>query len=230
MEMARRFFIFVFLFGSISAHAQEDINQVDAQGKRHGVWKKYFEGSKQLRYEGTFEHGSEVGIFKFYCETCKDQPMVVKDFSGKDNTATVTYFTEKGKKVSEGRMDGKLRIDEWVFFHKASEAVMSREHYREGNLHGKKITYYPNGQITETLTYEMGSREGENLYYAPDGVLLKKLIYYHDELHGPATYYDAGGNVVIEGHYKEGKKHGLWKYYKNGEIELEERYPKPTKG
>ncbi|MDC7993988.1 toxin-antitoxin system YwqK family antitoxin [Altibacter sp. HG106] len=228
--MLRTFILILVVLGMVPGHAQEDINQVDDQGRRHGVWKKYFDNSKQLRYEGTFEHGSEVGTFKFYCETCKEQPMVVKEFTGKDNLAKVTYFTENGKKVSEGTMSGKLRTGEWVFYHKASEAIMSKEHYREGTLHGRKITYYPNGQVTEELSYEMGSREGENLYYSPEGVLLKKLLYFQDELHGPATYYDANGNVVIDGHYKEGKKHGLWKYYKNGEIELEERYPKPTKG
>ncbi|HPE82860.1 MAG TPA: toxin-antitoxin system YwqK family antitoxin [Aequorivita sp.] len=221
--------LFGILFCSIDAFSQSEINQMDAQGKRHGVWKKTFEGTHQLRYEGTFEHGKEVGEFKFYCEDCKNQPMVIKNFTGKDNIADVKYFTVKGKLVSEGKMRDKERIGEWVYYHEKSNNVMTRENYVNGKLDGKIITYYPNGKITQETTYKNGIKEGEDNYYSPDGILLKKLLYANDQLQGPATYYDAYGNVIIEGFYKEGKKHGLWKYYKNGKIILEETYPKNDK-
>ena len=42
----------------------QDINQFDAEGKRHGVWKKNFEGTDQLRYEGEFDHGKEIDWLK----------------------------------------------------------------------------------------------------------------------------------------------------------------------
>ena len=44
----------------------QEFNQFDSNGKRHGKWKKNFEGTEVLRYEGQFEHGKEVGVFKFY--------------------------------------------------------------------------------------------------------------------------------------------------------------------
>lgn len=207
--------------------AQEQINAFDDNGKRHGVWKKYFEGTDQLRYEGKFEHGKEVGTFKFYCDECKSQPMVVKKFSDRDNSAEVQYFTIKGKLVSKGKMIGKQREGEWLFYHENTDVVMSRENYVDGKLDGKKYTYYPNGLTTEEISYKNGVMEGENLYYGPDGTLLKKLKYVNDELHGEAIYYDAYGNVTIKGHYKNGKKHGLWQYFKDGKVTLEETYPKP---
>ncbi|CAM3500630.1 toxin-antitoxin system YwqK family antitoxin [Aequorivita lipolytica] len=211
---------------SVSVFSQSEINQTDAQGKRHGIWKKTFDGTNQLRYEGTFEHGKEVGEFKFYCEDCKSQPMVTKIFNSKDNSAEVKYFTVKGKLVSEGKMQDKDRIGEWVYYHEKSKNVMTRENYVNGKLDGKLITYYPNGKTTQETTYKNGIKEGEDNYYSPDGVLLKKLLYTNNELQGPATYYDAYGKVVIEGFYKEGKKHGLWKYYKDEKVILEETYPK----
>lgn len=220
---------FAIILCSHSAFSQSEINQMDAQGKRHGVWKKTFEGTDQLRYEGTFDHGKEVGEFKFYCEDCKNQPMVIKNFTGKDNIADVKYFTVKGKLVSEGKMQDKDRIGEWIYYHEKSKNIMTREQYVNGKLDGKVTTYYPNGKITQETTYKKGIKEGEDNYYSPDGILLKKLLYINDQLQGPATYYDAYGNVIIEGFYKEGKKHGLWKYYKNGTIVLEETYPKKDK-
>ncbi|MCB0465421.1 MAG: toxin-antitoxin system YwqK family antitoxin [Aequorivita sp.] len=219
-------FFFGILFCSPFVFSQSEINQMDSQGQRHGVWKKTFEGTDQLRYEGTFEHGKEVGQFKFYCESCKNQPMVIKNFTGKDNIADVKYFTIKGKLVSEGKMKGKDRIGEWVYFQEKSNDVMTREQYTNGKLEGQVITYYPNGKITEETTYKKGIKDGEDNYYSPDGVLLKKLLYKEGQLQGPALYYDAYGNVVIEGFYKDDKKHGLWKYYKNGKVILEETYPK----
>jgi antitoxin component YwqK of YwqJK toxin-antitoxin module len=211
----------------LNCFAQGEVNQVDANNLRHGLWKKYFPGTQQLRYEGTFEHGKEVGTFKFYCESCKSQPMVIKEFSSKDNTADVKYFTVSGKLVSEGKMVGKKRIGEWVYYHEKSKGVMTREQYVDDKLHGKKYTYYPNGQVTEEINYENGVMQGDNLYYAPDGVLLKKLKYLDNELHGEAFYYDAYGNVTIKGYYKNGKKHGLWQYFKDGKVTLEETFPKP---
>ncbi len=231
--MNKNNFVFLLFLGIILcsplAFSQGGINQMDAQGKRHGVWKKNYEGTTQLRYEGTFEHGKEVGEFKFYCLECKANPTVTKHFNDKDDIAEVKYFTIKGKLVSEGKMKDKDRIGEWVYYHEKSKKVMTRENYINGKLDGKVITYYPNGIITEEINYKNGIKEGEDNYYSPDGILLKKLLYRNDELQGAALHYDAFGNIVIEGFYKDGKKHGLWKYYKDGKVVLEETYPKPDK-
>ncbi|WP_310992361.1 toxin-antitoxin system YwqK family antitoxin [Aequorivita marina] len=212
-----------------NAFSQSEINQVDAQGKRHGVWQKTYPGTDQLRYKGTFKHGKEVGVFKFYCAECKDKPFVIKEFNDSNSVAHVKYFTIKGKLVSEGKMQGKNRIGEWVYYHEKSKNVMTREHYENGKLQGKTTVYYPNGKITEETTYKNGLKNGEDNYFSPEGVLLKQLIYKNDELHGDAVYYDAHGNVSISGSYKNGKKHGLWKHYKDGKVVLEETFPKPKK-
>jgi len=220
------FFGIICSFGSIFA---QEINQMDADGQRHGVWKKYFPASEQLRYEGEFDHGIEIGTFTFYCAECGTQPMIVKKFSGKTGNADVMYFTAKGKLVSQGRMEGKKRVGEWLYYHEKSEAILTREQYTNGLLNGITQTFYANGKLTEEVTYIKGLKEGPNKYYSPDGILLKKLLYLNDQLHGAAEYYDAHGNVTIQGQYLKGKKHGLWKYFKNGKLELEEIYPKPRK-
>lgn len=224
---------FVFLFGIVFcpnySFSQNEINQLDSQGERHGVWKKHYPNSDQLRYEGKFEHGKEVGEFKFYCEDCKDKPNAIKIFNKKDDIAEVKYFTKKGKLVSEGKMDGRNRIGEWIYYHNNSKEIMTRENYVNGELNGKTTTYYPNGKITEEIEYKNGVKNGINNYYSPTGVLLKKLIYKNEELDGPVIYYDAHGNVVIEGNYRDGKKHGLWKYYKDKKIVSEETFPKKNR-
>ena len=215
------------ILSSTLVFAQADFNQLDSNGERHGVWKKMYPGTNQVRYEGTFEHGKEIGVFKFYCETCKAQPAVVKEFNPKNSISEVKFYTVAGKLVSKGMMDDKDRVGEWLFYPERSNEVMTRENYKNGKLEGLKITYYPNGKITEETNYLNGLIDGASNYYSPDGVLLKKLKYKKDLLVGEAFYYDANGNITIQGHYKEGKKNGLWKYYKDGKLILEEIHPKP---
>lgn len=124
-------------------------------------------------------------------------------------------------------MLGKERQGEWLYFHKGSDKVMTREFYKDGKLDGEWMTYYPNGQVTELITYMGGIKEGSNRYYSPEGTLLKDLNYIKDQLDGEAIYYNAKGDMVIKGFYKNGKKNGLWITYANGEVVSEERFPKP---
>ncbi len=222
-------FFFGVVFASPIASAQSEINQMDAEGKRDGLWKKKYPGTKQVRYEGTFKHGKEVGTFKFYCEDCKKQPSVVKEFKTGNSISEVKYYTPKGKLVSEGKMDGRNRIGEWLYYPKKYSTVMTKEFYKNGKLDGKKFTYYPNGKVTEEINYSKGIKEGENNHYSPEEVLLKKMTYRNDLLVGEVFHYDASGSLMIEGFYKEGRKNGLWKYYKHGKLILEEKYPKPLK-
>lgn len=223
-------FLFLVLLGSflrLTTVLAQEINQFDANGERHGLWQKNYEATTQLRYEGTFDHGKEVGIFKFYCEDCKKTPIAIKEFNANNAISDVKYYSPDGKLISEGMMDGKNRIGEWLYYDNKTSKVMTREFYKNGKLDGQKTTFYSNDVITEETMYIDGLREGENNYYSLDGVLLKKLQYRNDLLVGSALYYDADGNISIEGSYKEGKKNGLWKYYKNGKVVSEEMYPKP---
>jgi len=215
------------LFGSSLMISQNEINQFDSQGKRHGIWKKTFEDSKQIRYEGAFIHGKEIGVFKFYCSDCKDKPTIVKTFNNDNNIAEVQYYTIKGKLVSEGNMIDKKRVGDWVYYHKKSKEIMTKEIYKDGRIDGLKVTFYLNNQIAEELNYKNGLKEGVNNYYSPEGVLLKKLFYKNDQLQGYAYYYDAKGDVVLEGNYKNNKKNGVWKTFKNKKLLKEDIYPKP---
>ncbi|MFT7073109.1 toxin-antitoxin system YwqK family antitoxin [Patiriisocius sp. Uisw_017] len=219
--------ISVFLISSGALLAQE-INLMDANGKRHGVWKKSYPNTKQLRYQGQFDHGREIGVFNFYCEECGNQPYAIKEFKG-NGEVLVTYFTKKGKLVSEGKMIGKTREGEWLTYHKNSKEVMIRENYRNDKLDGVVTTYYGNKVVTETTPYKNGIKEGLSKNYSYEGKLLNELTYQNDKLYGPAVYYNPTGEKTIEGQYKKGRKDGIWKYYKNGKVAVEEKFPKLLK-
>lgn len=210
----------VFFIGLNNASSQ-DINQYDSQGQRHGIWKKKFEGTDQLRYEGQFNHGEEVGLFKFYKLIKKRSVLTAtKQYNDNDNIAEVKFYSSRGKVISEGKMIAKFFIGKWVYYHNNSDKIMTIEHYDDdGNLKGERLVYYENGRVAERANYYRGKLEGESFWYSEkSGKVVKAFIYKDDMLHGVAKYYNDYGELIAEGRYHNDKKTGIWRYYKNGNV------------
>lgn len=220
--------IVVILLVFTNAIFAQKINQLDANGKRDGVWRKNFDGTKVLRYEGQFVHGKEVGTFKFY-KNIKNKPVLtaVKEFQDNSTIADVTFLASNGKTISKGQMDGEKYIGDWVYYHNNSDKVMTTEHYNtNGKLDGERLVYYENGQLAERAFYKNGLLEGKSTWMSENGVILKEFQYKNDVLQGMSKYYDQEGNLIAEGAYKNGRKDGIWKYYKDGKVDEEKDFTK----
>lgn len=217
--MKKLVFIF-FLFNISNTVLSQTFNQYNENGKRHGVWRKYFDGTKVLRYEGTFKNGNEIGLFKFY-KNIKGEAVLsaTRQFNDSTDLAEVKFLTSKGKVISEGNMRGKTYVGTWKYYQKNSDKLLTLEHYNEnGKLQGERFVYYDNGQIAEKTIYDGGQLKGEAINYTLKGVVLKQLFYVNNELHGEAKFYNPKGELIAKGQYKNGKKHGIWEYYENGEL------------
>jgi antitoxin component YwqK of YwqJK toxin-antitoxin module len=212
--------LLVFILCFVTAVSAQNINQLDTNGKRNGIWKKYFEGTKVLRYEGQFKHGKETGLFKFYKNIDgKASLTATKQFNDTDHKAYVTFFTSTGKVVSEGEMDGKTYIGEWKYYQKTNKKLLTLENYDEnGNLDGDRFVYYENGQIAEKQHYKHGKLDGNSIWYTEDNVVLKEYTYVNGLLDGPAKFYNSKGELLVGGSYKKDEKHGIWNYYENGKL------------
>ncbi|MBQ0735767.1 toxin-antitoxin system YwqK family antitoxin [Aquimarina celericrescens] len=208
----------------------QEYNTYDANGKRHGKWQKRYENSDQLRYEGTFDHGKEIGEFKFYKPSGGNTPTAIKIFSKDSDTVQIKYFTAKGKIISKGQMINKDRIGVWTYYHNGSDKIMMTEHYKSGKLNGEQLTYFENGQLTEKTIYVDGKRQGKRTMYSEKGVVLKEFTYENDQLHGMTKYYDTQGELIIEGNYKRDRKDGIWKYYENGKLSEQKLFPLQKSG
>lgn len=208
-------FIFLTVLVSGTAIAQEKINQLDAQGRRTGVWKKYYD-NKNIRYEGQFVAGKEIGVFNYYGALDSKQPMIVKIFSGVDDIAQVKYFYEDGKLQSEGSMKGTNRNGKWIYYNTDGKTIVSEENYENGLLNGTSVTYFSEGKKAQTATYKNGELHGNLLRYSSEGILLDDLQYENGKLHGPAKYYDVAGKLLRKGDYENDLKVGNWEYFENG--------------
>jgi antitoxin component YwqK of YwqJK toxin-antitoxin module len=224
------FFRFLTLFFCCQiVFSQTDSNPVDENGKKHGVWKGFYEESGRQRYEGTFEHGKEVGVFNFFDDTKAKSIIATRTFSTKDNSCYTIFYDQRKNVVSEGKEVNKSREGQWKYYHKASKTIMTLENYKNGKLDGVRTVYYPSGKIVDETIYKNGLKEGVYKKYSEKGIVLENSFFKNGEYDGESIYKDPNDLVIAKGKFKNGKKVGKWQFYINGKLESEENMDKPKK-
>lgn len=208
----------ILLLVSLSVFAQDKINQLDEKGNRHGSWKGVHEKSKRPRYEGTFIHGKETGIFNYFDDTKAGTVIATRDFSKGDGSCYAIFYDQKGNKVSEGKLVNKITDGTWKYYHFQSSQLMTIENYKEGKLDGNKKVYYKDGTIAEDANYKAGVKEGTVKTYSEKGMLIDEHLYKKGQYNGLASYYDGAGNKMYEGNYENGNRIGIWKFYENNKV------------
>ncbi|OIQ20105.1 MAG: hypothetical protein BM557_05380 [Flavobacterium sp. MedPE-SWcel] len=212
--------VLALLIVNVCAWAQS--NQFDAKGQRHGEWKGVYKETKRIRYKGAFEHGKEVGVFKFYGNDEYSSLLATRDFSAKDGSSFTIVFDGKNNKLSEGREVNKLREGEWKFYHAGKTTVMSVEQYSKGKLMGTRKVYFPSGKIAEEAQYKDGLKNGNYKKYTEEGIVLEESVYKDDKLHGLTINRNSEGEVVSKGNFKNDRKTGIWKFFTKGKLTKEE--------
>lgn len=209
--------------------SQTDNNPVDDKGKKHGVWKGFYQESGRPRYEGTFEHGKEVGVFNFFDDTKAKSIIASRTFNANDNSCYTVFYDQNKNVVSEGKEINKLREGTWKYYHKASKSIMTVENYKGGKLDGTKIVYYPSGKVVDETNYKNGLKEGAYRKYSESGVVMESCFFKNGEYEGEAVYRDPNNLVVARGMFKNGKKVGIWQFFVDGKLTSEENMNKPKK-
>lgn len=200
------------------AQAQTEYNKLDAKGLKHGLWKGFYEESKRPRYQGTFEHGKEVGMFQFFDDTQKGDVVATREFNVKDNSAYTIFYDQNKNKVSEGKVVNKLFEGEWKYYHFQSPALMTTENYKNGKLEGLRTVYFLNGKIAEQINYKNNQKEGVYKKYSENGVVLEESFFKNNEYEGLAIFRNENGVVVSKGMFTKGLKTGTWELLENGKM------------
>ena len=196
----------------------QDINKFDEKGKRHGLWKGVHEESKRPRYEGTFEHGKEVGMFKYFDDTRDGTVIATRDFSAKDNSCYVIFYNQQSMKVSEGKVIDKKFEGEWKYYHLNSKNIMTTEHYSKGKLEGIRTVFYNSGKIAEEISYKNNLKNGFYKKYTENGIVLEESTFKNNLYSGLAVFRDSNGNLVSTGQFVNGKKAGIWQFFEKGKV------------
>lgn len=208
----------LFVLSVFSGFSQDKINQLDDKGNRHGIWKGFYETSKRARYEGTFNHGKETGLFKYFDDTKAATVIATRDFSKNDGSCYTVFYDQKGNKVSEGKLVNKIADGTWKYYHFQSQQLMTVEFYKNGKLEGNRKVYYSDGTLAEDTNYKAGIKDGFSKIFSDKGKLIEEYFFKNGQYDGVASYYDGTGNKLYEGNYNNGKRVGTWKFFENNKL------------
>lgn len=219
---------FLFFLNVFCIQAQNIYNKLDEKGNKHGLWKGFYTDTKNPKYEGTFEHGKEVGVFTFYDNTKSKRVIATREFNPKDNSAHTIFYDQFKNKVSEGKVVNKLYEGQWKYYHKASKAIMTIENYDKGKLEGLRTVFYPNGKIAEEMLYKNNLKNGFYKRYTESEIIIEESNYKNNEFEGLAIFRDADdASIVSKGKFVNGKKVGIWQFFQNGKLVKEENMSYP---
>ena len=196
----------------------QSINKLDENGKKHGLWKGVHEESQRPRYEGIFEHGKEVGTFKFFDDTKVGTVIATREFSPKDNSCYTIFYNQKKNKVSEGKVVNKQFEGEWKYYHENMPQIMTLEFYINGKLNGTRKVFFKSGIIAEETDYKDGIKNGLSKIYLENGVVIEESNYVNGEYEGKAIFRTSDNQIASEGVFNKGKKVGIWKVLEKGKI------------
>lgn len=215
--------IFLFmLFLAVPAFSQEQLNQVDNQGRKQGPWcKRDSLGVKQ--YEGTFRNGSPFGIFTYYYP--EGSVKTISLFSDDGRLARSVSYFKNGNIMARGNYLETKKDSTWLFYSDNDTNPVSRENYRNGLLNGVSITYYPNGIISETIEYSEGIKNGKWEQFFTDGSPKVKGAFKNGENDGHFLLLFPNGKTMINGNYADGHQEGEWLFYdESGKLIRKEYY------
>lgn len=217
--MSYKLFPALLFFVSMIMFAQSNYNKLDETGNKHGLWKGIYKDTKNPKYEGTFEHGKEVGTFTFFDNTKTKRVIATREFNPKENSAYTIVYDQKKNKVSEGKVVNKVSEGKWIYYHKASTVIMATENYSKGKLEGLRSVFYPNGKIAEEILYKNNLKNGIYKRYTESGIIIEESNYKNNEFDGMATFRDPDdGNIVSKGKFTNGKKTGVWQFFEKGKL------------
>ena len=94
--------------------------------------------------------------------------------------------------------------------------------WKNGILHGKRISYYQNGRTKDILYFDEGKRTDSFMFYDSKGTLREKGYYKNDVLNGIYRKYYPNGKLYIYSSYVDGEITGPFVlFYTNGQKESE---------
>ena len=200
----------------------EIVNQVDNNGKKHGLWRKQYANGKNA-YEVNFRNGKPVGEYKRYHENGKLNALLFYDNNGE--FAKAEMFDEDGYLTAKGVYYKQLRDSTWNYYSGQGKRLVAVENYVKGKKHGSAKVFFENGKVAEENNWADDLKHGEEIHYFDNGKRKMRQKYSNGKLEGTCIYYNSHGNIVLKGEYKNGLMQGIWSHFDdNGKVVQEINY------
>jgi antitoxin component YwqK of YwqJK toxin-antitoxin module len=206
---------FIFLFPLV---VKGQLNQVDAQGRKHGPWESKYE-TGVVEYRGNFDHGEPIGEFTRYYEDGSLKAKMIHD--GEGTAYSKLYYPENEVLMAEGKFEDQKRDSIWRFYSPAG-ILTSLETYQDGKKEGLTEIYYTDGSVSERMFFENDVKSGRwEQYFENGNPKLKATVIDGVMYDGKYTSYYPNGMRLMEGEYVDGRKEGSWyHFHEDGSIEI----------
>ncbi|MEM9681597.1 MAG: hypothetical protein AAF901_14840, partial [Bacteroidota bacterium] len=139
---------------------------------------------------------------------------------GCSNRKTEYEYHEDGSvKTSAETLDGKLDGVSQAYDQQGNRTA--KFDWKNDQLHGSAIHYFPDGKVEDVTLYNLGKKEGLSEKYNQDGRLLSTSLYKNDRLVEKNFYFPSG--QLLERHLYDDNKEKIYvaKYDSTGDKRLE---------
>ena len=187
---------------------------VDAEGRRQGPWKEFYE-TGELRSEGSYKKGKREGEWVFYYRDGKEEQRGSYNKGNPDGDWKWTY--DNGQTWREEVFYDGLEEGLAIEYNDAGK-VVSKGNYLSGEKEGE--WFQDLGDDREEGTYVVGLRNGLWKHYYPSGKLKFEGKFEQGAENGKHSYYYESGQVQEIGSYKFGLKEGDWFMYNQEGIQM----------
>jgi len=210
-----------FIFCTAS-FAQDTINQVDAQGRKQGFWRKMDKDNLRV-YEGQFKDDIPYGRFIYFYQNGKVR--TISTISNQGSITRTTSWFPNGKLMAKGKYLDQQRDSLWQFFSEYDGSLVSEEVYENGKKHGLEKIFYPGKGISESITWISGMKDGKWEQFYDDGATKLTGSYKNNEKDGILRTFFVTGKLLVSGFYTNGHQDSTWVYYDDkGNVTLKEYY------
>ena len=189
-------FRFIYLFIFFQSFSQ---NQYLENGNRNGTWKGYYDCG-QIRYEGTFDDGKEIGLFKYYYRSGNLEKEFFYTQNGVQAQVRIYYSDRKIKTI--GEYCSKKRCGTWEYFDNLGNIIL-KENYVDDVLNGSYFVYFE-GSLAHTYIYINGKKNGLAKSFFASGQIKILKNYLNDKLHGSYEVFNKKGELIDKLNYSNG--------------------------
>lgn len=192
----------------IKAMREGRINQTDKEGRKQGLWKKVYDNGNTA-YEVTFKDDKPVGEMVRYHRNSR--VMARMEFEEDGKTAYTKLYDKYGNFIAEGKYLNKQKEGEWKYYQ--DEALIQKEHYKNGKRDGEQKIFYSNGNLYDIKHFENGTENGMWIKYHRNGKEMLKAEVADGELNGNILRWYPSGQQEVIGQYENDLPVGTWTYF-----------------
>jgi antitoxin component YwqK of YwqJK toxin-antitoxin module len=217
----------VFLYSQNVGQPGNDsiINYTDIQGNKQGKWIRKYDKNK-IAYVAYFKNNKLVGNYKrwYYSGALKADI----NYNDDGSIGYAKLYWDNGKLMAKGKyINQNVKDSVWEFYG-VDGALMRKETYVNGVLHGPSYSYYRTGIVSRKAIYNNGLIDSiYREYWDETGLTRLEIHYVKGVRNGPIKVYYDDGKVYLSGYYKNDLPEGKWiVYYRDGTVEKELEYIK----